>query len=83
MSTAAERIYPAAKPLPERLAIEALRFRAEQGDTQEWLSAQETALAKVWDNDEDEVWNGASTLDEPAPPIQRFPSPADAGIIPG
>lgn len=68
MSTVAERIYQAAKPLPEPLAIEALRFveylrfRAEQGDAQEWLSAQETALTKVWDNDEDEAWNDAPTL---------------------
>ena len=27
-----------------------------------WLSAQETALKKVWDNDEDEVWNDVQTL---------------------
>ena len=68
MPTVAERIYEAAKPLPEPLAIEALRFieylrfRTGQDDSHEWLVAQETALSKVWDNDEDEAWNDAPTF---------------------
>jgi len=54
--------------LPEPLAaqvlhyIEYLRFRSEQEEAGAWLSAQETALKKVWDNDEDEVWNDVQTL---------------------
>lgn len=68
MTTLAEQIYEAAKPLPESLAAEALRyieylrFRNEREDAQAWLSAQETALNKAWDNDEDEVWNDAKTF---------------------
>ena len=68
MTTLAEQIYEAAKPLPESLAVEALRyieylrFRTEREEAQAWLLAQETALKKVWDNDEDEVWNDAKTL---------------------
>ncbi len=68
MTTLAEKIYEAAKPLPEPLAAEALRyieylrFRSGREEAQAWLSAQETALKKVWDNDEDEVWNDAKTL---------------------
>ena len=68
MNTLSDRIHEAAKPLPEPLAIEALRFieylrfRAEQHDSSGWLLAQETALSKVWDNDEDEAWNHAKTL---------------------
>ena len=68
ISTVAERIYQTAKPLPEPLArealryIEYLRFRAERGDFLDWLSAQETALNKVWNSEEDEDWNNAPTL---------------------
>lgn len=67
-TTLAEKIYEAAKPLPEPLAMEALhfieflRFRAERDDRLAWLSAQETSLTKVWENDEDEAWNDAPTL---------------------
>lgn len=69
MSTTAERIYQAAKPLPEPLAVEALRFieylrfRAEREDSLDWLSAQETALKKVWNNDEDEVLSDVLPLE--------------------
>jgi hypothetical protein len=67
-NTIAEQIYEAAKPLPEPLALEALhfieylRFRTERDDSGDWLLAQETALKKVWDDDEDEAWNDAPTL---------------------
>ena len=66
--TVTDRIYETANLLPEPLAFEALRFieylrfRAEREDSREWLSAQETSLNKLWDNDEDEVWNDAQTL---------------------
>lgn len=68
MNTIAEQIFEAAKPLSEPLALEALnfieylRFRSERDDSRDWLLAQESALKKLWDNDEDEVWNNAKTL---------------------
>jgi hypothetical protein len=64
----AEKIYEAAKPLPEPLArealhfIEYLRFRANREGTHDWLLAQESALKKVWDNDDDEIWNHVPVL---------------------
>ena len=61
--TVAEQVYEQAKLLPEALAREALDFvlflRGRQ-DRVEWrdlMDAQSVALAEVWDNREDEVWN--------------------------
>ena len=31
--------------------------RADSDDSSSWLKAQETAFAKVWDNDEDAVYD--------------------------
>jgi hypothetical protein len=61
--TVAEQVYEQAKLLPQPLAQEALDFvlflRARQ-EREEWrdlTAAQSTALAAVWDNEEDEAWN--------------------------
>ena len=61
--TVAEQVYEQAKLLPEPLAREALDFvlflreRQERGEWRNLMDAQAVALASVWDNDEDEVWN--------------------------
>lgn len=62
MSTA-EQIYAQVKALPEPLAREVLEFvtrlrtRGPAAENRDWLLAQQSALAKVWDNDEDQVWD--------------------------
>ena len=61
--TVAEQVYEQAKLLPEPLAQEVLDFvlflrtRAERAELRDLMSAQSVALASVWDNKEDEVWN--------------------------
>lgn len=65
----AEQIYEVAKPLPASLALKSLHFikylsrkntvRAEMSDLS---CAQETVMANVWDNKDDEVWNHVKTL---------------------
>jgi hypothetical protein len=61
--TVAEQVYEQAKLLPEPLAREALDFvlflreRQERGEWRNRMDAQAMALASVWDNPEDEVWN--------------------------
>ncbi|MGE3151857.1 MAG: hypothetical protein AB7G48_15715 [Nitrospiraceae bacterium] len=65
MSTA-ERIFKEAQKLPDRLAEEVLDFikyielRHGLRDrlTEELKRAQEPAMRHVWDNIEDEVWDG-------------------------
>lgn len=60
--TIAELVYVQVKTLPEPLAREMLAFvgrlrahgASENGDL---LAAQQTALAAVWDNDGDQVWD--------------------------
>lgn len=70
--TAADQVYEAVKLLPEPLIQEVLdfvhflRFRRvetlERAEEVNLIYAQETSLKKVWDNDEDDVWNDVPTL---------------------
>ena len=59
----ADLIYEQVKALPEPLAREVLDFAGflrERQERVEWRNlavAQSHALASVWDNSEDEVWN--------------------------
>jgi hypothetical protein len=61
--TVAEQVYEQAKLLPEPLAQEVLDFalflrsRQERAEWRDLVHAQSVALAAVWDNPEDEVWN--------------------------
>ncbi len=61
----ADIIYEQVKALPEPLAREVLdfvRFLRERQDRGEWrdlMNAQAIALAPVWDNAEDKVWDDA------------------------
>ncbi len=63
--TLAERLFQAAKELPEPLAREALDFvlflqtRADEARWRDLMNAQQTALRDVWDNPEDQVWDNA------------------------
>jgi hypothetical protein len=62
--TVAELAYEQIRTLPETQAREVLDFIGylkEKNDRAEWenlMGAQTTSLASVWDNAEDEVWNG-------------------------
>jgi hypothetical protein len=53
------------KALPEPLAREVLDFvgflreRRDRGEWRDLMNAQATALAPVWDNTEDKVWDDA------------------------
>ncbi|MGE0752249.1 MAG: DUF2281 domain-containing protein [Variibacter sp.] len=64
MSTA-EMIFEQVKSLPEPLAREVLDFigylreRQERADWRDLMNAQAGALAPVWDNAEDKVWDDA------------------------
>jgi hypothetical protein len=65
MSTA-ERIFKEVQKLPDTLAQEVLDFveyidlehRLRDRSTEELKQAQAPAMRHVWDNEEDEVWNG-------------------------
>ena len=65
MSTV-ERIYQEVRRLPESLAQEVLDFvgylEIKHGlrdvQSEDLKAAQEPAMRRVWDNLEDEVWNG-------------------------
>lgn len=65
MSTA-ERIFKEAQKLPDQLAQEVLNFieyiEIKHGlrdrPTDALKQAQEPAMRHVWDNQDDEVWNG-------------------------
>ena len=61
--TVADQVYEHAKLLPEPLAREALDFvlflrgRQERREWRDLIDAQSVALARVWDNPEDEAWD--------------------------
>ena len=65
MTNTAEIIYSQVKTLSEPMAREVLDFvgylkgKQEQGRINDLVLAQEGALANIWDNDADEVWNDA------------------------
>jgi hypothetical protein len=59
----ADLIYEQVKALPDSLAREVLDFAGflrERQDRAEWrdlMAAQSQALAPVWENSEDDVWD--------------------------
>jgi hypothetical protein len=59
----AELVYEQVKSLPEPLAREVLDFvgylreRPDRGEWRDLMNAQGQALASVWDNQEDRVWD--------------------------
>jgi hypothetical protein len=59
----ADLIYEQVKALPDPLAREVLDFagflreRQDRTDWRDLMAAQSRALASVWDNDEDKVWD--------------------------
>lgn len=59
----AEQVYEQVKGLPDRLAREVLDFagllraRQDQAEWRDLAAAQSPALASIWDNDQDEIWN--------------------------
>lgn len=61
----AEIIYERTKNLPEPLAREVLNFvdfitlKREHAETENLMLAQQSSLARIWENSEDEVWNHA------------------------
>lgn len=61
----AEIIYERTKNLPEPLAREVLDFvnfialKSERAETENLILAQQSSLAGIWGNAEDEVWNQA------------------------
>ena len=61
--TIAELVYEQVKTLPDQLAREVLDFVGylrERRDRAEWrdlMNAQAPALAAVWDNADDKVWD--------------------------
>jgi hypothetical protein len=61
----ADMVYEQVKTLPEPLAREVLDFvgflreRRDRGEWRDLMNAQATALAPVWDNTEDKVWDDA------------------------
>ena len=61
--TFADLVYQQVKTLPEPLAREVLDFigylreRGERRDWRDLMNAQAGALAAVWDNAEDKVWD--------------------------
>lgn len=60
----ADLVCEKAKDLPDDLAREVLDFIGylrERGERDAWadlMAAQETGLKAVWDNADDEAWNG-------------------------
>ena len=62
----ADKIYEAAKPLPDALArevldfIEFLRSRREQSPYDNLSAAQTVSMNQNWDNPDDESWNDAA-----------------------
>ena len=61
--TFADLVYQQVKTLPDPLAREVLDFIGylrERGERRDWhdlMNAQAPALAAVWDNSEDKVWD--------------------------
>lgn len=60
----AELIFEQVKTLPESLAREVLDFvgylkeRGERAEINALMSAQQSSLEKVWQDEADDVWNG-------------------------
>lgn len=58
-----EKIVDNVSRLPESLQEEVLDFtyfliqKIEKGELKSLSQAQESSMEKLWDNDEDEVWN--------------------------
>jgi hypothetical protein len=51
-------VMPKAVPvLPPGEVIVIFPDAAEAGESQDWMKAQESAFAKVWDNDEDAAYD--------------------------
>ena len=62
--TLAQRIFEAAKPLPEPLAREVLDFieyLRVKDDRDGWMLAQNSSLNALWGHADDEVWNESSS----------------------
>jgi hypothetical protein len=63
----ADKIYEAAKPLPDALArevldfIEFLRSRNEQATYDNLSAAQAASMNQIWGNPDDETWNDAAS----------------------
>ena len=61
--TIAELIFEQVKALPDQAAREVLDFvgylreRSERADWRDLMNAQSGALAPVWDNTDDQVWD--------------------------
>jgi hypothetical protein len=61
----ADLVYEQVKTLPDPLARQVLDFIGvlrERQDPEQWrdlMEAQASALATVWDNPEDQVWDNA------------------------
>lgn len=61
----ADMIHEQVKALPEPLAREVLDFvgflreRRDRGEWRDLMNAQATALAPVWDDTDDKVWDNA------------------------
>ena len=59
----ADLVYEQVKALPDPLAREVLDFvaflreRRDRGEWRDLMNAQAAALAAVWDNPEDKVWD--------------------------
>ena len=74
----AERIFIEAQKLPNTLAQEVLNFIAciefkhglRDRLTEEVKQAQEPAMRHVWDNQDDEVWNGETPSPAGSQPIE-------------
>ena len=62
--TVAELVFEQIKTLPDDQVHEVLDFIGylkQKADRAEWddlMRAQQMSLTAVWDNDDDEVWNG-------------------------
>ena len=59
----ADQVYEQVKSLPDQMALEVLDFvgflreRRERGEWRDLMTAQQSALAGVWENSEDSVWD--------------------------
>ena len=59
----ADQVYEQVKALPDQMALEVLDFvgflreRRERGEWRDLVAAQESVLARVWENSEDSVWD--------------------------
>lgn len=73
----AEIIYERVKNLSEPLAQEVLNFinfitlKRDHGETENLMLAQQSSLAGIWDNAEDEVWDHAAMGDIVLLPLHR------------